>query len=70
MTGEGLSQALENTEIVIDLSNSSAPEEDNAIRFFQTAGKNLVKAERFTGKERAALSIIDDIGNKSTVLSS
>lgn len=45
MTGEGLSQALENTEIVIDLSNSSSPEEENAIHFFQTAGKNLVKAE-------------------------
>ncbi len=45
MTGEGLSLALENTEIVIDLSNSSSPEEENAIHFFQTAGKNLVKAE-------------------------
>ena len=45
MTGEGLSQALENTEIVIDLSNSSSPEEENAMHFFQTAGKNLVKAE-------------------------
>ncbi len=45
MTGEGLSQALKNTEIVIDLSNSSSPEEENAIHFFQTAGKNLVKAE-------------------------
>ncbi|WP_312746857.1 SDR family oxidoreductase [Sphingobacterium multivorum] len=45
MTGEGLSQALENTEIVIDLSNSSSPEEENAIHFFQTAGKNLVKGE-------------------------
>ncbi|MFC3158132.1 SDR family oxidoreductase [Chryseobacterium arachidis] len=45
MTGEGLSQALENTEIVIDLSNSSSPEEENAINFFLTAGKNLVNAE-------------------------
>lgn len=45
MTGEGLSHALKNTEIVIDLSNSSSPEEENAIHFFQTAGKNLVKAE-------------------------
>ncbi len=30
----------------------------------------LIFLESFTGKERAALSIIDDIGNKSTVLSS
>ena len=45
MTGEGLSQALENTAIVIDLSNSSSPEEENAIHFFKTAGKHLVTAE-------------------------
>ncbi|ULT25099.1 hypothetical protein KUH03_40655 [Sphingobacterium sp. E70] len=39
MTGEGLSQALENTEIVIDLSNSSSPEEENAIHFFRPQEK-------------------------------
>jgi len=45
MTGEGLDLALQNTEVVIDLSNSSSPEEENAIHFFLTAGKNLVTAE-------------------------
>lgn len=59
MTGEGLSQALENTEIVIDLSNSSSPEEENAIHFFQTAGKNLVKAERTANiRHHLVLSIV------------
>jgi len=45
LTGEGISGALENTEIVIDLSNSSSPDEETALHFFQAAGKNLVKAE-------------------------
>jgi uncharacterized protein YbjT (DUF2867 family) len=45
MTGEGLDLALQNTEVVIDLSNSFSPEEENAIHFFLTAGKNLVTAE-------------------------
>lgn len=59
MTEEGLSQALENTEIVIDLSNSSSPEEENAIHFFQTAGKNLVKAERTANiRHHLVLSIV------------
>ncbi|WP_313185591.1 SDR family oxidoreductase [Sphingobacterium siyangense] len=59
MTGEGLFQALENTEIVIDLSNSSSPEEENAIHFFQTAGKNLVKAERTANiRHHLVLSIV------------
>lgn len=44
-TGEGLSRAMDGTEIVIDLSNSSSLEEENAIQFFEAAGKNLVAAE-------------------------
>lgn len=59
ITGEGLSIALEGTEIVIDLSNSSSPEEENAIRFFETAAKNLVKAESAAGvKHHIVLSIV------------
>ncbi|CAM3657317.1 SDR family oxidoreductase [Sphingobacterium prati] len=59
LTGEGLSRALHGTEIVIDLSNSSSPEEENAIRFFETAAKNLVKAESAAGiKHHVVLSIV------------
>ncbi|WP_293884458.1 SDR family oxidoreductase [Sphingobacterium sp. UBA1498] len=59
MTGEGLTQALENTAIVIDLSNSSSPEEENAIHFFQTAGKHLLKAEQAANiRHHLVLSIV------------
>ncbi|MGM8363477.1 SDR family oxidoreductase [Flavobacterium sp. ARAG 55.4] len=59
ITGEGLSEALKDTEIVIDLSNSSSPEEENAIRFFKTAGQNLAEAEKQAGvKHHIILSIV------------
>lgn len=64
ITGEGLSEALTGTDIVIDLSNSSSPEEENAINFFRTAGKNLTAAEQLAGvKHHVILSIvgIDDV---------
>ncbi len=59
LTGKGFKEALYGTEIVIDLSNSSSPEEENALQFFETAGKNLVKAELSTGvKHHIILSIV------------
>lgn len=59
ITGAGLSQALMDTDIVIDLSNSSSPEEENALTFFNTAGKNLAQAEQQAGiKHHLVLSIV------------
>ena len=59
LTSEGLQEALTGTEIVIDLSNSSSPEGENALRFFETAGKNLVKAElNASVKHHIVLSIV------------
>jgi len=59
ISGEGLTEALKGTDIVIDLSNSSSPEEENAINFFRTAGKNLVTAEKAAGiKHHLVLSIV------------
>lgn len=59
ITGAGLSQALKDTEIVIDLSNSSSPEEENALAFFNAAGKNLTQAEQQAGiKHHVVLSIV------------
>lgn len=46
LTGEGLSEALTGTEIVIDLSNSQSPDDQVALDFFRTAAKNLVGAEK------------------------
>ncbi|WP_125720479.1 SDR family oxidoreductase [Flavobacterium ustbae] len=59
ITGEGLSESLKGTDVVIDLSNSSSPEEENALNFFKTAGKNLVEAEQVAGvKHHLVLSIV------------
>ncbi|WP_138478162.1 SDR family oxidoreductase [Dyadobacter bucti] len=45
LTGEGLSDALENTDVVVDLSNSPSFDEGPAIHFFQTVGRNILSAE-------------------------
>jgi uncharacterized protein YbjT (DUF2867 family) len=59
ITGEGLAEALENAEVVVDLSNSASPEEDTAITFFRTAGRNLAIAEKAAGvKHHLLLSIV------------
>ncbi|OJV15852.1 MAG: NmrA family transcriptional regulator [Dyadobacter sp. 50-39] len=59
LTGEGLAAAMENAEVVVDLSNSASPEEDTAISFFRIAGKNLAEAEKAAGvKHHLILSIV------------
>lgn len=59
LTGEGLYEALENADVVIDLSNSVSPEEATAIHFFHTAGRNLVAAGKVAGvKHHLVLSIV------------
>lgn len=59
LTGEGLSDALINTEVVIDLSNSPSFEDGPVIQFFQTVGRNILNAELQAGvKHHLALSIV------------
>lgn len=59
ITGEGLSSALKNAEVVIDLANSPSFEEKAAIAFFETAGRNLLAAEAEAGtKHHVALSVV------------
>lgn len=59
ITGEGLAEALNNTDIVIDLSNSPSFEEKAVMEFFQTSGTNLLAAEINAGvKHHVALSIV------------
>ncbi len=59
MTGEGLTNALQGAEVVIDLSNSASPEENTAINFFRIAGRNLAAAEKAAGvKHHLLLSIV------------
>lgn len=58
-TGEGLAEALTNTEVVVDLANSPSFEDKAVMDFFQTAGRNLLAAEINAGvKHHVALSIV------------
>jgi len=59
ITGEGLAEALNNTDIVVDLANSPSFEDKAVMEFFQTAGHNLLAAEINAGvKHHVALSIV------------
>jgi uncharacterized protein YbjT (DUF2867 family) len=58
-TGEGLDMALAGAEVVIDLANSPSFEDKAVLEFFETAGKNLLAAEKVAGvKHHIALSIV------------
>lgn len=59
ITGEGLSEAMDGTDIVIDLSNSPSFEDKAVMDFFQTSGRNLLAEEVKAGvKHHVALSIV------------
>jgi uncharacterized protein YbjT (DUF2867 family) len=59
ITGEGLAEAMDNTDVVIDLANSPSFEDKAVMEFFQTAGHNLLEAEKNAGvKHHVALSIV------------
>jgi uncharacterized protein YbjT (DUF2867 family) len=59
LTGEGLVEAMNDTDVVIDLSNSPSFEEKAVLEFFQTSGRNLLAAEINAGvKLHVALSIV------------
>lgn len=59
VTGEGLAGAVAGAQVVIDLSNSPSFEEEAAVGFFETAGRNLAAAETKAGvKHHVALSVV------------
>jgi len=59
ITGEGLAEAMRNTDVVVDLANSPSFEEKAVMEFFQTAGRNLLASEINAGvKHHVALSIV------------
>ena len=59
ITGEGLAEALEGAQVVVDLANSPSFEDQAAMDFFQTAGKNLIEAEKAAGVQlHVALSVV------------
>jgi uncharacterized protein YbjT (DUF2867 family) len=59
ITGEGLAQALAGAQVVADLANSPSFEDAAVMKFFQTAGRNLLAAEAAAGvRHHIALSIV------------
>ena len=59
VTGQGLAGALDGAEVVVDVSNSPSLEGADALRFFETAGRNLAAATEAAGVgHRIALSIV------------
>ena len=59
ITGEGLAEAMTNTDIVVDLANSPSFKDEDVMAFFQKSGTNLLAAEIRAGvKLHVALSIV------------
>jgi uncharacterized protein YbjT (DUF2867 family) len=59
LTGEGLPQALAGAQVVVDVANSPSFEDNAVMKFFQTAGRNLLAAEAAAGvRHHIALSIV------------
>jgi len=58
-TGEGLAEALTGTQVVVDVANAPSWEDKAVMEFFQTAGRNLLAAEKAAGVgHHVALSIV------------
>ncbi len=59
ITGQGLAEALQGAEVVIDVANSPSFDDKAAMDFFQTAGRNITAAEVAAGvKHHVALSVV------------
>src|SRR5437667_3752027 len=59
ITGEGLADALAGARVVVDVANSPSFEDQAAMDFFQTSGRNLLAAEAAAGvRHHVALSIV------------
>jgi uncharacterized protein YbjT (DUF2867 family) len=59
ITGEGLADALRGAQVVVDMANSPSFEDQAAMDFFQTAGRNLIAAEVEAGVQlHVALSVV------------
>jgi uncharacterized protein YbjT (DUF2867 family) len=58
-TGEGLEQALEGAEVVVDVSNAPAWDDAAVLDFFQTTSRNVLAVEEATGvSHHVVLSVV------------
>lgn len=59
ITGEGLTEALKGAQVVIDVANAPAWDDQAVMSFFETSGHNLLAAEVAAGvKHHVALSVV------------
>jgi uncharacterized protein YbjT (DUF2867 family) len=59
ITGDGLPEALAGAQVVVDVANSPSFEDAAVMKFFTTAGHNLLAAEAAAGvRHHVALSIV------------
>jgi uncharacterized protein YbjT (DUF2867 family) len=59
LTGEGVTEAMEGTDVVVDVSNSPSFEADAVLSFFETSTKNLLEAEEQAAvRHHVALSVV------------
>jgi uncharacterized protein YbjT (DUF2867 family) len=59
VTGEGLATALAGAQVVVNVANSPSFEDQAALEFFETAGRNVHAAEAAAGvKHHVALSVV------------
>jgi uncharacterized protein YbjT (DUF2867 family) len=59
ITGEGLAEALEGAQVVVDVANAPMSDDAGVMDFFQTSSRNLLAAEAAAGvKHHVALSIV------------
>src|SRR5262249_5529449 len=59
ITGEGLADALAGAQITLDGANSPSFADEAVMNFFQTAGRNLMAAEKVAGvQHHVALSVV------------
>jgi uncharacterized protein YbjT (DUF2867 family) len=59
ITCEGLANALDGAEVVVDVANAPVWEDKAVLEFFETSGRNLLAAEAAAGvRHHVALSIV------------
>ena len=59
LTGEGLAEALEGAEVVVDVANAPTWGDDEVLEFFQTSTRNVLAAETAAGvRHHVVLSVV------------
>jgi uncharacterized protein YbjT (DUF2867 family) len=59
LTGEGLAEALQGAQVVVDVANSPNWEDKAVLDFFETSSRNLLSAEAAAGvRHHVALSVV------------